>query len=184
MNHSLKSRLRGTVFAALTLAAVAATPVALAATPDQSGDQSVTIDNFAFAPAGLSVPVGATLTWTNVQDGVRHTTSSLDGTWDSGVLSSGDSFAFTFTTVGDFAYQCNIHPSMKGVVHVIDNSAAPAPTQTIAPAAASAPTDVAPAVPASAPTAVAPAAPTPAATVVVPSPRPTPTPAPSTYYGY
>ena len=138
MNHSLKSRIRRTVFAALALAAVAATPVALAATPDQFGDQSVTIDNFAFAPAGLSVPVGATLTWTNVQDGVRHTTSSLDGTWDSGVLSSGDSFAFTFTTVGDFAYQCNIHPSMKGVVHVVDNSASATPTPTqipVAPAA-------------------------------------------------
>jgi plastocyanin len=105
------------------LAFVAAISAQLSyAAPDEqvapTSGQSVSIDSFAFTPAELSLPVGATLTWANAQAGVPHTSSSVDGLWDSDVLTTGDTFSFTFNQAGDFAYQCDIHPSMRGIVHV------------------------------------------------------------------
>jgi plastocyanin len=99
----------------------------------------VSIDAFAFAPADVSVAVGATVAWTNFQGGVKHTATSLDGVWDSGVLSTNDSFGFAFSQAGDFAYQCDIHPSMHGIIHVV----APTPTPTVVvPSAKATPTPV------------------------------------------
>src|SRR6185369_13472768 len=74
----------------------------------------VTIADFAFGPAETTVPLGGSVTWTNAQSGVPHTASALDGTWDSGVLAANGTFSFTFDQAGDFAYQCDIHPSMRG----------------------------------------------------------------------
>jgi plastocyanin len=123
------------VLGGLALAAVAGTPVASAAPRDAAQDgASVSIADFAFGPADVTAPVGTSVTWTNAQAGVPHTTSSLDGVWDSGTLSSDGTFSFEFDQLGDFAYQCNIHPSMKGVVHVV--AAAPAAESAPAPAAA------------------------------------------------
>jgi plastocyanin len=191
--------------AGLTFAAVAGSAAAQPA-PDAA---SVAIDNFAFGPQEISVPVGTSLTWTN-REAVRHTATSDAGVWDSDILANGQAFAFTFTDAGDFAYHCDIHPSMTGVIHV----AAPAPSESSvasevepsaeviaaqatapeAPAAepepASAPPPSAPAEPAAAP----PPAPTiaPAPTVApAPTAAPAPTVAPSptqrprpTGYGY
>src|SRR5579859_1406195 len=112
----------------LTLLLIGST-VADATPQDQSSsDRTVGIANFTFVPSELTVLVGATVTWTNPQDPVQHTTTSNDGLWDSGPLATGDSFAFTFGQPGDFAYACAIHPSMTGIVHVVsDASALPLP---------------------------------------------------------
>jgi plastocyanin len=77
----------------------------------------VSITGFSFQPATLETDAGATVRWEN-QDGAAHTVTSSDGTFDSGRLSSGDSFEFTFGTAGTFAYACAIHPSMVGTVVV------------------------------------------------------------------
>jgi plastocyanin len=115
------------VIGTLALASLAARVPAIAAAPPAqsaaSGDPAVSIAAFAFTPAEISVPVGATLTWTNQQAGVPHTTTSADGGWDSGVLSPNDAFGVTFDRPGDFAYQCAIHPSMRGLVHVVAGGA-------------------------------------------------------------
>lgn len=78
---------------------------------------TVMIEGFKFTPATITVPQGTNVVWTN-KDSVTHTTSALDGTWDSGNLGKGDIFTFTFTEAGTFHYQCNIHPRMKGSVVV------------------------------------------------------------------
>ena len=98
--------------AAPTEAATAATEV-----PKAAAEAAVTIDNFAFSPQSLQVKVGTTVTWTNNQ-GATHTVTSDTGAWDSGNLSQGKSFSFTFTTAGTFAYHCAIHSSMTGTVEV------------------------------------------------------------------
>lgn len=77
----------------------------------------VSIVNFSFRPADISVAVGTTVSWTN-GDSVSHTTSSDDDAWDSGTLSSGDSFQFVFDTPGTYLYHCNIHPQMKATITV------------------------------------------------------------------
>ena len=107
---------------------------AFAARDAHAANASVSIANFAFAPASASVNVGDTVTWTNAQPGVPHTVTSDAGAFDSGTLSSGGSFAFTFSAPGTFTYHCNIHPSMTGTVVIA--GAAPQPTATATTAAA------------------------------------------------
>ena len=80
-----------------------------------SGD-TITIANFAFDGV-TEVALGTTVTVTNT-DASPHTWSSEDGTFDSGSISPGDTFEFTFDTAGEFAYFCNFHPSMTGTITV------------------------------------------------------------------
>jgi plastocyanin len=81
------------------------------------GEVEVAITNFSFEPAQVSVPVGTTVKWTN-KDNVPHTVTSATRDWDSGSLSIGQSFSHTFTQAGTFAYQCTVHPTMKGTITV------------------------------------------------------------------
>lgn len=82
------------------------------------GANAVSISNFAFVPATLTVPVGTTVTWTN-QDEEPHTVVSDDGsTLHSPGLDTGKTFSFTFSNAGTFAYVCSIHPMMHGTVVV------------------------------------------------------------------
>lgn len=76
---------------------------------------AVTIQNFAFNPATLTVKQGTKVTWTN-QDSVTHKIKS--DTFNSGDLNQGDKFEFTFNTKGSFDYSCSIHPSMAGKIVV------------------------------------------------------------------
>lgn len=83
-----------------------------------SVQNAVTISNFAFSPAIITVPVGTKVTWTN-QDAADHTLTADDGkTFDSGNVAKGATFSFTFTTAGTFAYHCAISPQMKAAVIV------------------------------------------------------------------
>ncbi len=80
------------------------------------GDATISIADFAFS--GVSeVPVGTTVIVTN-DDATRHTWSALDGSFDSGTLDAGETFAFTFDEPGTFDFQCDIHPSMQGRITV------------------------------------------------------------------
>lgn len=107
-------------------AASAAPPTPMPAMPDSTvtavttpvATTSVTIQNFAFNPPAVVVPVGATVTWTN-QDIEEHTVTARDKTFDSDVLGSGKSFSFTFTRAGTYEYLCSIHTSMAGKVVVV-----------------------------------------------------------------
>ena len=81
-----------------------------------AGDQ-VTIDNFAFAPATLTVKVGGTVTWTN-RDEEPHTVAATDGSFHSPGMGTGATFSHTFGSPGKFDYVCSIHPSMHGTVVV------------------------------------------------------------------
>jgi len=89
------------------------------------GVTHVFIRNEAYQPSNIQVPVGTVVTWTN-QDNVPHTVTlahvmeSTNDIWESGQLSPGDSFSYTFTSRGTFTYYCSDHPStMAGVVTVI-----------------------------------------------------------------
>jgi len=81
-----------------------------------AGDQ-VSIDNFAFAPATLTVKAGGTVTWTN-HDEEPHTVAATDGSFHSPGMGTGASFSHTFPTAGKFDYVCSIHPMMHGTVVV------------------------------------------------------------------
>ena len=78
---------------------------------------TVTIDNFSFAPATLTVKAGTTVTWTN-KDGDPHLVSEDDGKFRSKALDTGDTYSQTFATPGTIDYYCAIHPEMTGRIVV------------------------------------------------------------------
>lgn len=77
----------------------------------------VKIDNFSFGPQTVTVPVGATVTWTN-RDDIPHTVVSTDGVFKSKVRDTDEKFSFTFTKAGTYPYYCSVHPKMTGQVVV------------------------------------------------------------------
>jgi len=79
-------------------------------------ETTVTIDNFTFAPPELTVKVGTTVTWKN-HDDIPHTIVSA-GKFRSKALDTDDSYSFTFTTAGAYAYFCSLHPHMTGTIKV------------------------------------------------------------------
>ncbi len=85
----------------------------------QGGQSShdVTIQNFAFNPGSLTVPVNTTVTWTN-KDGTIHTVTSDTGVFNSGNLSANGTFSFKFTAAGTYMYHCAIHTYMTGTIIV------------------------------------------------------------------
>ena len=71
-----------------------------------------------YSPRDLSVTLGTAVTWVN-RDTVTHTvTSQAGGMFDSGSLSTGGTFKFTFPATGTFPYYCAVHPWMKGTIVV------------------------------------------------------------------
>ena len=78
----------------------------------------VTIDNFSFAPATLTVPAGTEVTWVN-HDDIPHTVVSENkATFKSHALDTGGKFSFAFSEAGTYPYFCSLHPKMTGKVIV------------------------------------------------------------------
>tara|TARA_Y100000766_G_scaffold3380_1_gene2615 strand:- start:3057 stop:6032 length:2976 start_codon:yes stop_codon:yes gene_type:complete len=77
----------------------------------------IDIQGYAFSPSSITINVGDTIVWTNY-DSASHTVTSNDGTFDSGSITNGNTFSFTFTSAGTFDYYCAPHPSMTGSVTV------------------------------------------------------------------
>lgn len=96
-------------------AAVFLSPAAVAAAPAKV--QRVTINNFAFAPQVIVVAPGTTVTWTNADDD-PHTVVATDKSFHSAAMDTDDSYSFTFTRPGEYAYFCSLHPHMTGKVVV------------------------------------------------------------------
>ena len=92
----------------------AAIPVLLAGRADAA--KHVTVTDFAFSPAKVRIHVGGTVVW-DFQ--ARHTTTSNQGLWDSGIKTAGQSFRRTFHSTGTFRYHCTLHPEMTGKVVVL-----------------------------------------------------------------
>ena len=85
--------------------------------PSGAGDGKVVVQGIAYNPARIEVPVGQELAWTFSDNGLTHTVTADDGSFDSGRLASGE-FRHTFTTAGEVAYHCEVHDRMKGAVVV------------------------------------------------------------------
>ncbi|MFL6022765.1 MAG: cupredoxin family copper-binding protein [Marmoricola sp.] len=110
---------------AVTTTAKAAPARTVAAT---AATKSVMIENYAFSPAALTVEVGDTVTWTNM-DEAPHTVTVSSGPvkFASPTLQKGQTFTYTFTKAGTYSYYCAVHPDMKATVTVTGGST-PVPT--------------------------------------------------------
>jgi amicyanin len=87
-----------------------------AGAPAADGNQ-VMVDNFTFAPAIATIPVGTTVTWTN-HDDIPHNVVNPERKFKSPVLDTDETFSFTFDVPGTYQYYCSIHPRMTGQVVV------------------------------------------------------------------
>jgi len=95
--------------AAQTAAAASAVPASVT---------EIVIDNFAFAPKVLTVPVGASVTWRN-KDDVPHKIQSADKRFDpSPLLDTKATYTTRFTKAGEYRYFCSLHPVMQGTIIV------------------------------------------------------------------
>jgi plastocyanin len=107
----------------IALAAAACNGAATNGPPQPGAGNAVTIADFSFAPAALTVSVGTSVTWTN-NGPTGHTVTANDGSFDSDTagnntpIDAGKTFSHTFATAGTFAYHCKIHSSMTGTVTV------------------------------------------------------------------
>jgi len=100
--------------------------------PGASGGNAISIIEKTFQPANLTIKAGDSVTWTvtqaiadshSVTSGSYKDTSTAGKVFDSGIKlkNNGDSFSFTFTSAGTFAYFCAVHPdTMSGTITVTD----------------------------------------------------------------
>jgi plastocyanin len=92
---------------------------------------TITIKLIAFAPADIQVATGGTVTWRQ-DDVATHTvtsgrveqsggtaTAKPDGRFDSGTISKGQNFQFSFAESGEYPFFCAVQPAtLTGVVTV------------------------------------------------------------------
>jgi len=86
-------------------------------TPVVSDVISVDIRDDDYEPGGLRVSVGDRVRWVN-RDGVTHTVSANDDSFDSGPMHRGEAFTHMFVEAGTFSYSCDLHLEMSGAVVV------------------------------------------------------------------
>ncbi len=84
----------------------------------------VSIINFGYVPAVLTVTAGTTVRWTNTAALTPHTSTSDAGStevWDSLTINPSGVFTHTFDTPGIYGYFCTIHGAalMHGFIVVI-----------------------------------------------------------------
>jgi plastocyanin len=84
---------------------------------EAGGGPAVSIENFNFTPADLTVPAGTTVVWTN-HDDVEHTVTASDNGFSSPSIPTDGQFSFTFTAPDTYTYFCAIHPFMTAKVTV------------------------------------------------------------------
>jgi plastocyanin len=81
------------------------------------GPDAVVVKFPAYNPKEVPTTVGHTVTWTFDDNGLGHTVTADDGSFDSGRMSSGE-FKRAFDAPGRIGYHCNVHARMKGTVVV------------------------------------------------------------------
>jgi plastocyanin len=77
----------------------------------------VSIANFSFAPAEVTIAPGESITWTN-DDGAPHGLEFHDGAPGTDLLLPRASFSRRFDRPGTYDYNCSVHPYMTGRVVV------------------------------------------------------------------
>jgi len=76
---------------------------------------AIAIKNFTFAPETVQAKVGVPVTVSNA-DNTAHTVTADDKSFDTGDLGGGAKATITIDTPGKYAYHCDIHNYMTGVI--------------------------------------------------------------------
>jgi plastocyanin len=93
-----------------------------AAAPSGDAVRAAKVDivDFGYDPDPVTVEAGGKVIWLN-QDSAPHTATAEDGSFDTGTLQQGKLKSETFKTPGTYTYVCQIHPSMRGTVVVVED---------------------------------------------------------------
>jgi plastocyanin len=82
------------------------------------GSATITIQNFSFSPAKITVTPGEKVTVTN-KDSVAHTVTANDKKFNTGDIDPGKTVTFTApSSPGSYPYICTIHQYMTGMLTV------------------------------------------------------------------
>jgi plastocyanin len=87
-----------------------------AESPSESGGADLTIVDFSFSPAELSVTEGQTITVTNIGE-TSHTFTTDDEAIDE-TIGAGETLEITLTGVSSGGFHCRFHTQMTGTLTV------------------------------------------------------------------
>jgi len=88
-----------------------------AAAASQENGAKISIVNFAFTPAEITIRPGESVTWAN-DDGAPHGLKFHDGAKGTDLLLPGATFSRRFDRPASYDYDCAVHPYMTGRVVV------------------------------------------------------------------
>jgi plastocyanin len=92
--------------------------------PAPSGEavraEKVEIVDFAYDPDPVTIQAGGKVTWIN-RDSAPHTATADDGSFDTRTLDQNKLKSASFKTPGQYPYFCEIHPTMRGTVDVVQS---------------------------------------------------------------
>lgn len=108
---SSKSKASGTT---TTTGASTGSTASTAAAPSSGDVTTIDIHDFMFKPGPAHVKAGVAITVTN-QDGTDHSLTADNGSFDTGVFSSG-SKTITISKPGTYTIHCRIHNFMTGTI--------------------------------------------------------------------
>ena len=121
--HEFTSKGRFSYFCSLhpdMTGTVIVTDAASDSTAGNNGPAAVGIIDLDYDPRSLSIQPGTTVIWTNV-GAIPHTVTA-EGQFDSGILTTGQTYERTFATVGTYDYLCTLHPNMVGQITVEESA--------------------------------------------------------------
>jgi plastocyanin len=113
MTAAILSSTLGVLFAGFAITA----ELSLPAHADETS-ATIHIQNNAFIPARLTVPLGTTITWINDDEDMGHNVVSTSNAFESKLFVTGGHYSFTFTAPGTYEYFCEVHPFMRGKIVV------------------------------------------------------------------
>jgi len=103
--------------AVLALVLVSFSFASSAALPAENKPVKISIINFQFTPAEVTIAPGESVTWVN-DDGAPHGLEYNDGSSGKELLLPGESYNRRFDQPGTYDYNCSVHPYMTGRVIV------------------------------------------------------------------
>jgi plastocyanin len=108
---------RRTVTADSVPAATRPSGAAVPARPRPSPTVRASMKQLVFTPRRIEIAAGTTVSWRN-DDPLPHTVTADDGRWTSGIIDPGATWRRRFDRPGTYAFHCDPHPFMKGVIVV------------------------------------------------------------------
>ncbi|MBI4571094.1 MAG: hypothetical protein HY723_04030 [Chloroflexi bacterium] len=139
---------RGTAVRTALLLAVAAGALLLGARPTAAQETvTIAVGDTWFCDASyqagvceIAIDAGDTVVWDFSGATLPHTTTACGETcdtptgsplWNSGIISGGGTFSYTFSQAGIYPYFCQIHPFQRGRIDVHEGARPTTPTLVV-----------------------------------------------------